>query len=604
MELRSGPAKIAAAANHPGGEDDLLRRFFTEFLDQSEYDEFRRVESLLVSLRSRGVNQAGHPLVRPRDCNLITKALAQIFERAKPAFRVGDARITERFERAIREFTDFCASVYPSEASSALALHGQVLLFMGRYSEALDVVEHWVERPYALESTDHILALVEVYCQARLRLGTLAESKISFIALAEWLAKSSRSHNSVSLASKLAPYMRFGPRSGGKCAGLRSRVIRFASRQMLASMRTFPQPHRFAIAFLLRHFWIAVSAVCLALAPSSVRLRSPYSSRMNPDGSTLVARAMGGIGDLLMMEPGLEALASAQGRPVDFAIPRKFFPIFKGNPHVRLIDVHGPAIDISSYRQFVNLSNCPASIYESAARPFITRSRVEVFSRAMTISKRALRRQGWRINQFPQEDDQAFCRKFLREKDFGRRPLVGVQPFSRDSYKDYPAMGQVISGLAHHYDVLIFHHVEADLPKGPGIATVAGHSLEQSLALLGQLDAMVSVDSAFLHAAAAYDYPVIALFGPTDGRPLTSHHRNPIVLSKGEAFACVPCWRNEDTPCSVTELRSGKLPVSLMRNWGEVGESLVTANSVSACVAAIRPDEVIAAVRVALTPKA
>ena len=112
---------------------------------------------------------------------------------------------------------------------------------------------------------------------------------------------------------------------------------------------------------------------------------------------------------------------------------------------------------------------------------------------------------------------------------------------------------------------------------GPGIASTAGLALAESIALVSSLDAMVCVDSGFLHAAAAFDVPVVALFGPTDGELFTRHHRRATVITANESFACAPCWRNEDLPCSLT---------------GKFGPS--------PCVAAIKVDSVIAALEAAL----
>jgi ADP-heptose:LPS heptosyltransferase len=265
---------------------------------------------------------------------------------------------------------------------------------------------------------------------------------------------------------------------------------------------------------------------------------------------------MGGIGDLLMMEPGLEALAAKQGRPVDFAIPAKFHAIFRNNPHVNLIDIDGPPIELGTYRFWSNLSDCPAGRYESQHRPYIKKGRVEIFAGAMGIKKAALARQGGKISLFPGADAQTFCDDFLKSQGFGKRRLIGVQPYSRDSYKDHVAIIPIIRALAKHNDVLIFHHLSDGLPIGPGIASTAGQSLGHSLALVSRLDAMVSVDSAFLHAAAAFDVPVVALFGPTDGRTFTRHHERVSILWKPQSFGCVPCWRNEDVPCTVTGLLS------------------------------------------------
>jgi ADP-heptose:LPS heptosyltransferase len=127
-----------------------------------------------------------------------------------------------------------------------------------------------------------------------------------------------------------------------------------------------------------------------------------------------------------------------------------------------------------------------------------------------------------------------------------------VQPFSRDSYKDHPDIIPFIERLSETYDVIIFHHAPAGFPEGPGIATTAGLPLGESLALVSSVSVMLAVDSAFIHASAAFDVPLVGLFGPTDGKLFTKHHRRKAVLDGGGRFACAPCWRNEDLPCKLT----------------------------------------------------
>ena len=152
-----------------------------------------------------------------------------------------------------------------------------------------------------------------------------------------------------------------------------------------------------------------------------------------------------------------------------------------------------------------------------------------------------------------------------------------MQPYSRDTYKDHPEIGRFVKALSADYDTIIFHHLETGLPAGPGIASTAGLALAESIALVSALDAMVCVNSGFLHAAGAFDVPVVAMFGPTDGKLFTRHLRHATVISANESFACAPCWRNEDLPCQVT------------RQYGP-----------SPCVAALKVEAVQAAVAEAL----
>ena len=145
-----------------------------------------------------------------------------------------------------------------------------------------------------------------------------------------------------------------------------------------------------------------------------------------------------------------------------------------------------------------------------------------------------------------------FANSFLNERGLGKRPIVGLQPYSRIPTKDHPRIDAFVEALRRDYDMIIFHHLETGLSKGPSVASTAGLPLGRSIALVSALDAMVCVDLGFLHAAAAFDIPAVAMFGPTDGRLFTLHHRHATVVWDKASFVCAPCWRNEDIPCQMT----------------------------------------------------
>jgi len=269
----------------------------------------------------------------------------------------------------------------------------------------------------------------------------------------------------------------------------------------------------------------------------------------------VVTRAMGGIGDLFMMTPGLRALSRRYSTRVKLVVDRKYFDIFENNPYVEVVDIDGPPINIAKCRLWFNLTFCPAGRYEALTRPFVKKGRVELFARGMGIGAFRLRRYGWRIEASLSDQQKAFRDTFVGGAGFSGRPVVGIQPYSRDTYKDHPGIVDIIMAISQRFDVILFHHIADGLPQGAGIVSTAGLSLSQSIGLISALDAMVCVDSGFLHAAAAFDVPVVALFGPTDGRLFTRHHLHATILSANRRFPCAPCWRNEDVPCQVTGQR-------------------------------------------------
>ena len=558
---------------------DLLSTFFAEFLDEAAFSEFRRIERLFGSLLAQGSTVSGYPVIRPGDCGRITLQLKTIFKTARQHFRTRDAQLTERFERLIGAFHAFCQKVYPSEATGALILHAEVLLFMGQADRVVEMVSPLALRPYAVENNVvHCVKLVRLLAQAHAIIGTIDRVPISFVAFCAWASAYLRGVAALKAIMRLASFANCGVVE--ERAGPVARLIRWSSRHYLSAVRERNGLISKALWLGLAFFHLAVMMVGYKFIAATRRGRlAPFSLHMDKGGPILVTRAMGGIGDLLMMQPGLEALALSTGRRVDFAIPAKFFPIFANDANIQLVDIDGPPLDVSGYSRFYNLSICPAGGYESRKRPNVDKGRVELFARGMGVSLRNLKGQGWRINRANSSEENAFCDRFLAEKGLGSRPLIGVQPYSRDSYKDHPGIADIIKVLSADYDILFFHHLPDGLPQGPGFASTAGVPLGNSLALVSRLDAMVCVDSAFLHAAAAYDIPVVAMFGPTDARTFTRHHRRITILWKPETFGCVPCWRNEDLPCHLTKTLSA-----------------------SPCVAKITPQEVLTAVQAAMVP--
>ena len=84
---------------------------------------------------------------------------------------------------------------------------------------------------------------------------------------------------------------------------------------------------------------------------------------------------------------------------------------------------------------------------------------------------------------------------------------------------------------------------------------------------------LVTPDSAFFHLAGALDLPCVGIFGPTDGRVRGQDYPRARVLDARRTLRCVPCWRNETTPCALTGLRT------------------------SACLGEVDPADVVRAVR-------
>jgi hypothetical protein len=288
--------------------------------------------------------------------------------------------------------------------------------------------------------------------------------------------------------------------------------------------------------------------------------------------ATLVTRAMGGVGDFLMMTPGLRALKATSTRRPILAIPRRFFPLFDGNDDVELIDIDRD-FDPSAYRDWFNLTDCPAARIESRTAPAVKANRIELFARGLGITGLRLKAMNRRPRYVVSDAELKWRDRFFAGRGLHGAFVVGVQPRTDEAYRDVPHMRHIVETLARYASVLVFGRVLPVDVRNPGVIETQGLDLRQSFALAGGCDVLVTPDSAFFHLAGALDLPCVGLFGPTDGRVRGQDYPRARVLDARRMLPCVPCWRNEVTPCGLTGLRP------------------------SACLGEISADDIVRAVR-------
>lgn len=268
--------------------------------------------------------------------------------------------------------------------------------------------------------------------------------------------------------------------------------------------------------------------------------------------AVLVTRAMGGVGDILMMTPGLAALKRKfPKREVHFAIPKSFHSLFEGNPDVIVKDINADALVRDDYEKWYDLTDCPAGKIESLTAPNVTRSRIEIFAAAMGVSKYALRKNGTTPRYFLRNEEKVWAQEFLAGKK-RKRGLIGVQPYSADLYCDYPHMKELVDKVKHFGDIIIFHNKSLSEYEDKEIIRAEGMSLRECAALLSCCSFFIGIDSSFVHLSASMSIPSLALYGPTSGRIFTRWYKNTHYIDMHTEMRCVPCWRNASGVCRLS----------------------------------------------------
>ena len=285
----------------------------------------------------------------------------------------------------------------------------------------------------------------------------------------------------------------------------------------------------------------------------------------------LITRAMGGIGDLLMMTPGIHALKKKYPKSeISLAIPKRYFPVFEGNNDVKLIDIESDFFNHQRFNKWFNFTDCPAARKESLTVPKVTKSRVDIFSAALKINFLRRFRASKKPRFFFTENETEFASEFLKNSELTNKTIIGVQLHSDETYRDYPLMEKLVEKIAAKYSVMLFDSEPINGYEFENVIKIQNLPIRKAFALAHKCNLIVAPDSSFIHFAAAFDIPTIALFGPIDGKARTKHYPNCTYLTAKELFGCLPCWRNEAIPCKLTGMRTSecmkKIPVNQILN--------------------------------------
>jgi len=271
----------------------------------------------------------------------------------------------------------------------------------------------------------------------------------------------------------------------------------------------------------------------------------------------LITRAMGGIGDLLMMTPGLHALKKKfPNKEIHLAIPQRYFQIFENNPDVKLIDIEGDFFSHVHYRKWFNFTDCPASRKESRTAPKVKKSRIDIFAKAMGIKGIHLFNMDRNPRYHISPDEHSFADDFFERANLNDEVVLGIQLHSEETYRDYPQMYNLVKLLSKKFKILLFDGYRIDGYNFENVFKIDSLSLREAFAIAHKCDAIIAPDSSFVHFAAAFNIPTIALFGPIDGKVRTKNYPNCTYIDVRNELECLPCWRNENIPCKLTGMRN------------------------------------------------
>lgn len=235
----------------------------------------------------------------------------------------------------------------------------------------------------------------------------------------------------------------------------------------------------------------------------------------------------------------------------------------------KVLDLHN-VIRTIIIRSFFRLKRKPVYVLNKTRkeRGRLTRSQKKVFHPLRPVIERyadVFRAAGLQytesfISLFEQTPADLSALKTLAGEKKGK--WIGFAPFAKHRGKIYPVekTEQIVAELSRREDVTIFlfggrGYEEALLEEWayqyPHVKNVVGkYALDNELALISELDLLVSMDSANMHFASLVGTPVLSIWGAT--HPYTGfygYRQDPAHAVQAD-LPCRPCSVFGEKPCS------------------------------------------------------
>jgi len=253
-----------------------------------------------------------------------------------------------------------------------------------------------------------------------------------------------------------------------------------------------------------------------------------YNRKADYNGKTLTILRAGGIGDILLITPLIEAIQT-EWPEVKLEVccsNRSELGVHALCSHLPYPTPHSELLKRDA---ILNLTNSVEEDHDLHA--------VHVFGAKAGFYDLPLR--------LKYQNDKALVGDMLIRYPKRAKMRVGVQMKASSKIRSYPYMSAVIAGLIEKgVEVVLFDEPEATSVIGQSELILNGSTekwtLEESVALLESCDLVIAPDSAFIHFGCALDVATLGLYGSFhySKRATLGNRKNFFIQAGGD---CSPC---------------------------------------------------------------
>lgn len=271
------------------------------------------------------------------------------------------------------------------------------------------------------------------------------------------------------------------------------------------------------------------------LLQTSARSLSKYASVAK---KVLIYRNMGGLGDILMHRMLFKNIKDIDPEcELYFACPSIFHDAAEGHSYIDHV-IPITDLDLDDYGVAYNTTGyCHRHEVAAGKQAYMHRSDIWAKGIGIELVDHSM------YLEIPPEDDE-FAKKILKKE----KPIVLVAPLSAIKTKNLNKgqLKPIIDELKKDYQIVGIHKDDNEIFNECNINLIKNVTIKQWMAIINNVDYVLSVDTAAFHCAGGLGKPVVGVFTWADGYVYGKYYDKKVIVQKHWKYdanwTCGPCY--------------------------------------------------------------
>jgi ADP-heptose:LPS heptosyltransferase/glycosyltransferase involved in cell wall biosynthesis len=271
------------------------------------------------------------------------------------------------------------------------------------------------------------------------------------------------------------------------------------------------------------------------------------STSVPSSGHICIIRSVGGIGDVLMITPGIRALKEKYpDLKITVAVDMhstwdcSYKEMLKNAPFIdNLIDAR--YVDRNKYSKVVDISSVCIAYENTQFKP---KNRIDIFANALGIKELNNPLPFYKV----ESDEREWAINYLKDRNTFGKILIGLCPSSNEHKRSWAReevlkFVELVKEKSAVAKILLFdfQNEYSDLKSLDFVIDCSNTTVRKMASLIERCHSFVTPDTGPMHLAGALQIPTIALFGSIPPQARINHYPSHEAVTAVN-LGCLGCW--------------------------------------------------------------